>query len=131
MRDGADGGRIAAVVGANGCGKSTFLAICAGFVAPDAGTVTVDGRLGYCPQDGGVVDFLRPDEHFVLVGAGAGLTRVTSKTRGRDAAAALGWTAAGATLAKDLSGGTRQKLNLVMSTLTEPDVLLLDEPYQG
>jgi hypothetical protein len=93
--------------------------------------VSVTGRLGYCPQDGGVVDFLRPDEHFVLLGAGAGLSRVTSKTRGRNSAAALGWTAADAPIAKDLSGGTRQKLNLVMSTLTEPDVLLLDEPYQG
>jgi ABC-2 type transport system ATP-binding protein len=124
-------GQIAAVVGANGCGKSTFLGICAGLVSPDAGEVTVAGRIGYCPQDGGVVDFLRPDEHFVLIGAGAGLTRVTAKTRGRESAAALGWTAADAPTARQLSGGTRQKLNLVMSTLTEPDVLLLDEPYQG
>ncbi len=124
-------GQIAAVVGANGCGKSTFLGICAGLISPDGGDVTVDGRLGYCPQNGGVADFLRPDEHFVLIGAGAGLTRVTAKTRGRDSAAALGWAAADAPTARHLSGGTRQKLNLVMSTLTEPDVLLLDEPYQG
>jgi ABC-2 type transport system ATP-binding protein len=124
-------GQIAAVVGANGCGKSTFLGICAGLISPDSGEVTVDGRLGYCPQDGGVADFLRPDEHFVLVGAGAGLSRVTAKTRGRKEAAALGWTVADAPAARHLSGGTRQKLNLVMSTLTGPEVLLLDEPYQG
>ncbi len=124
-------GQIAAVVGANGCGKSTFLGICAGLLSPDAGQVRVAGRIGYCPQDGGVADFLRPDEHFVLVGAGAGLSRESARTRGRDSAAALGWTAADAPTARQLSGGTRQKLNLVMSTLTGPDVLLLDEPYQG
>jgi ABC-type multidrug transport system ATPase subunit len=93
--------------------------------------VRVAGRIGYCPQDGGVADFLRPDEHFVLVGAGAGLSRESARTRGRASAAALGWTAADAPTARQLSGGTRQKLNLVMSTLAEPDVLLLDEPYQG
>jgi ABC-2 type transport system ATP-binding protein len=124
-------GQIAAVVGANGCGKSTLLAICAGLVAPDAGTVTVAGRLGYCPQDGGTVDFLYPDEHFVLIGAGRGMSRATSRDRGRAAAANLGWEVADAPTARHLSGGTRQKLNLVLSTLSEPDVLLLDEPYQG
>jgi ABC-type Mn2+/Zn2+ transport system ATPase subunit len=124
-------GQIAAVVGANGCGKSTFLGICAGLIAPDAGTVTVDGRLGYCPQDGGTVEFLRPDEHFVLVGAGSGMSRESARARGRAGAAELGWAAAGAPSARHLSGGTRQKLNLVMTTLYEPDVLLLDEPYQG
>lgn len=124
-------GQIAAVVGANGCGKSTFLGICAGLVAPDAGTVTIDGTVGFCPQDGGTVEFLRPDEHFVLVGAGAGMSRGTARARGRAGAARLGFAAAGAPTARHLSGGTRQKLNLVMTTLYEPDVLLLDEPYQG
>src|ERR1700754_3855725 len=44
-------GEIVAVVGANGSGKSTLLKICAGLVSPDRGTVTVDGTIGYCPQD--------------------------------------------------------------------------------
>jgi ABC-2 type transport system ATP-binding protein len=125
-------GEVAAIVGANGCGKSTLLRICAGLISPDAGTVRLRGRLGYCPQDGGVADFLTPDEHFVLVGAGRGFARTQAKDRGRAAAAALDWPgAARAGVARHLSGGTRQKLNLVMSGLGEPDVLLLDEPYQG
>ncbi|MGS2613872.1 ATP-binding cassette domain-containing protein [Micromonospora sp. LZ34] len=124
-------GQIAAVVGANGCGKSTFLRICAGLVSPDAGEVTVSGRLGYCPQQGGTADFLLPDEHFVLVGAGQGVDRGQARRAGRAAARQLGWEAGGDVLARHLSGGTRQKLNLTMSTLSQPDVLLLDEPYQG
>jgi ABC-type nitrate/sulfonate/bicarbonate transport system ATPase subunit len=124
-------GQIAAIVGANGCGKSTLLRICAGLDSPDAGEVTIGGRLGYCPQQGGTLDFLRPDEHFVLVGAGRERSRARSRQVGRAAAQHLGWDDPGDILARHLSGGTRQKLNLTMSTLTEPDVLLLDEPYQG
>ncbi|MFD0818059.1 ATP-binding cassette domain-containing protein, partial [Micromonospora zhanjiangensis] len=124
-------GQIAAVVGANGCGKSTLLRICAGLDSPDSGEVTVAGRLGYCPQQGGTLDYLRADEHFVLVGAGRELSRARSRQIGRTAAAQLGWNEPVDTVARNLSGGTRQKLNLTMSTLTEPDVLLLDEPYQG
>ncbi|MEU7973301.1 ATP-binding cassette domain-containing protein [Micromonospora sp. NPDC049089] len=124
-------GQIAAVVGANGCGKSTFLRICAGLMSPDAGEVTVSGRLGYCPQSGGTADFLLADEHFVLVGAGQGVARGPARRAGRAAARQLGWEAGGDVQARHLSGGTRQKLNLTMSTLSAPDVLLLDEPYQG
>ena len=128
----ARAGEVVAIVGANGCGKSTLLRICAGLASPDSGEVRVHGTLGYCPQDGGVADFLTPDEHFVLVGAGRGSGRTASKARGRTAAAALDWPgAARAGVARHLSGGTRQKLNLVMSELGDPDVLLLDEPYQG
>lgn len=124
-------GQIAAIVGANGCGKSTLLRICAGLESPDAGTVTVDGRLGYCPQQGGTYDFLLPDEHFVLVGAGRGLSRRRSRQDGRAWLGRLGWDGDHAGLARHLSGGTRQKLNLALSTMTEPEILLLDEPYQG
>lgn len=124
-------GQIAAVVGANGCGKSTFLRICAGLVSPDRGRVRLHGTLGYCPQDGGTCGYLTPDEHFVLVGAGRGLSRDTAVRTGRAHAAMLDWRPAGRTEARHLSGGTHQKLNLVMAHLGEPDILLLDEPYQG
>lgn len=124
-------GEVAAVVGANGSGKSTFLSVCAGLVSPDAGEVRVHGTLGYCPQGGGTSDFLVPDEHFRLVGAGRGMSREDARDGGRAAAAALDWDPRGAGQARHLSGGTRQKLNLVMAGMGDPDVLLLDEPYQG
>ncbi|MBV1848700.1 ATP-binding cassette domain-containing protein [Catellatospora tritici] len=123
-------GEVAAVVGANGSGKSTFLGVCAGLVSPDRGTVRVHGTLGYCPQGGGTSDFLLPEEHFTLIGAGRGMGREDARAAGRAHARALDWEPA-PTQARHLSGGTRQKLNLVMAGLGEPDVLLLDEPYQG
>jgi ABC-type multidrug transport system ATPase subunit len=124
-------GQIMAIVGENGCGKTTLLRICAGLISPDAGTVTVHGRLCYSPQEGGTVPHLLPDEHFVLIGAGQGLSRAESRATGRAWASSLGWRDIGAQPARLLSGGTRQKLNLALSTLTGADVLLLDEPYQG
>ena len=118
-------------MGANGAGKSTLLRILAGLDAPDGGTVEVDGRVGYAPQDGGLIDQLRPAEHFVLFGRGRGLSRERAIQDGRRLAEQLGWDALAAPVAGELSGGTRQKLNVVLAALGEPDVLLLDEPYQG
>lgn len=124
-------GEVAAVVGANGCGKSTFLRICAGLDRADAGRIVVRGSIGYCPQGVGSSDFLTPDEHFVLVGAGRGLTRSQARGAGRAMAEHLRWPQPAPTAAAHLSGGTRQKLNVVLTALGDPDVLLLDEPYQG
>lgn len=124
-------GEAVAVVGANGSGKSTLLKICAGLLSPDKGEVIIDGRLGYCPQEIGLFGFLVPDEHFVLFGAGWGLTRQQARRRGRRIAAQLDWDARVRTQARHLSGGTQQKLNLTLAMLGDADILLLDEPYQG
>jgi ABC-2 type transport system ATP-binding protein len=124
-------GEATAVVGANGCGKSTLLKICVGLISPDSGRVVVNGRLSYCPQEAGVLGFLTPEEHFVLFGTGRGLDRATARRQGRQLAAELDWGADERVQARHLSGGTRQKLNLVLAALGDPDVILLDEPYQG
>ncbi|NYJ07769.1 ATP-binding cassette domain-containing protein [Petropleomorpha daqingensis] len=123
-------GEVVAVVGPNGAGKSTLLRICAGLESPDAGRVTVHGALGYCPQQPALVDLLRADEHFELVGAGRGLSRHEARRAGAQLAGRLDWRPDRRT-AGELSGGTRQKLNVVLAGLGDPAVLLLDEPYQG
>ncbi|WP_432987491.1 ATP-binding cassette domain-containing protein [Dactylosporangium sp. CA-233914] len=124
-------GQVAAIVGANGAGKSTLLKICAGLISPDSGTVRIDGAIGYCPQQAGLLQFLRPDEHFELFGAGRGAGRAASRRAGRRMARELSWDASAPTMARHLSGGTQQKLNLVLAALGDPGLILLDEPYQG
>ena len=124
-------GEAVLLMGPNGSGKSTLLRILAGLLAPDRGEVMVDGRIGYAPQDGGLLDQLKPAEHFALFGRPRGLTREEAVQEGRRLAEQLGWDALRAPVAGALSGGTRQKLNVVLAALGEPDVLLLDEPYQG
>ena len=125
------GGEAVVLVGPNGAGKSTFLRILAGLTRADAGAVEIDGTVGYAPQQGGLVPHLRPWEHFVLFGHARGLSRIAAVQAGRRLAEQLGWDALHPPMAGELSGGTQQKLNVVLAALGEPDVLLLDEPYQG
>ncbi len=124
-------GEAVALVGENGAGKTTLLRICAGLLDADGGTVHVTGRVGYCPQDAGLLELLTADEHLLLFGPGAGLSRHAALVEGRQLLERLAFPWRERTVARDLSGGTRQKLNLALALLGNPDVLLLDEPYQG
>jgi ABC-type multidrug transport system ATPase subunit len=124
-------GEAVALTGENGSGKSTLLRICARVLPADAGAVQVTGRVGFCPQEPALFDLLSTDEHLVLFGAAAGLSRTEALHKGHQVLDSLGFHAPAGTVVRQLSGGTRQKLNLAVALLAEPDVLLLDEPYQG
>ena len=63
-----DLGEVAGLARENGSGKSTLLMILVGALTPNAGSVTVAGRLGYCPQEPQVYARLTCDEHFELFG---------------------------------------------------------------
>lgn len=124
-------GEVAAIVGANGSGKSTLLNICAGLVRASSGTVERSPRIGYAPQQDGVASLLTPAEHFRLFGAVYGMGSKKSVSIGTHLASQLGWRPRQNVIASHLSGGTQQKLNVVLSELNRPDLILLDEPYQG
>lgn len=125
-------GEVLCIVGENGSGKTTLLAILASLQSPDHGEVRTNATIGYCPQQVKIFDQLTADEHLILFGTGCGLERFEALERGRQILAALGFpTAERTTIAKELSGGTCQKLNLGLALLGEPSLLLLDEPYQG
>jgi len=124
-------GEAIALVGENGAGKTTLLRACAGLLRLDAGAVEVRGRIGYCPQEPGLLDHLNADDHLVLFGRGFGLDHDDALDAGRPILRQLHFPVADPTLASHLSGGSRQKLNLALALLGHPEVLLLDEPYQG
>jgi ABC-2 type transport system ATP-binding protein len=124
-------GEVVALVGENGAGKTSLLRICAGLLAADAGTLERHGRIGYCPQQPALFDHLTAREHLVLFGRGVGLDRASALGEGEDLLAEFGFRGADAAVAKAMSGGNRQKLNLALALLGDPEVLLLDEPYQG
>ena len=126
-----DRGEVVALTGENGAGKSTLMKICTGLLAPDSGTVAVSGRVGYCPQQPGLFDLLTADDHLVMFGRGVGLTRAESLRRGHEVLDEFGYPLHERNVIRDLSGGTAQKVNLALALLTDPTVLLLDEPYQG
>ncbi len=124
-------GEVIALTGENGAGKSTLMRICAGTLAADRGAVWADAPIGYCPQEAGLFELLTADEHLVMFGRGAGLSRDDALTRGHQILSEFGYPTHEAVVVRDLSGGTRQKLNLAIALLSDPAVLLLDEPYQG
>ena len=123
-----DAGSLVAVVGENGSGKSTLLQILAGTLAPDAGTVSLRGSIGYCPQEPVLNGALTVAQHLRYFAAAHALT---SFGRAEELLQSLAFAAYRDTAVDELSGGTRQKLNLTLALMHDPDVLLLDEPYQG
>jgi len=127
----ASAGEAVAIVGENGAGKTTLLRICAGLLTPDAGEVRRYGRVGYCPQQPGLVDLLTADEHLVLFGGALGLERRAALATGRAVLESFGFAVGDPATTRELSGGARQKLNLALALLGDPRLLLLDEPYQG
>ncbi|MEV4440613.1 ABC transporter ATP-binding protein [Streptomyces sp. NPDC049577] len=121
-------GCLAGVVGENGSGKSTLLRILAGQLTPDRGVVVSPGRMGYCPQEAVLNPAFTVDQHLHFFQVAYGLPGLD---RAHELLEVLRFAAYRRHRIGTLSGGTRQKLNLVLALMHDPPLLLLDEPYQG
>ncbi|HEU5347459.1 MAG TPA: ABC transporter ATP-binding protein [Ktedonobacterales bacterium] len=121
-------GTLVGIVGENGAGKSTLLRILAGELRPNRGAITRTGALGYCPQTVLLNDTLSVNQHLAYFGAAYDLTDLSYA---QTLIASLGYEKYRSTPVGTLSGGTRQKVNLTLALMHQPEVLLLDEPYQG
>jgi len=118
-------------VGENGSGKSTLMQIIVGLMREDSGAVSVSGRLGYCPQIPLLYEKLTVTEHLRLFGRVYGMTDALLSAQAELLLQELAFSRYRKRLVQELSGGTRQKLNLAIALLHDPDVLVLDEPYAG
>ncbi|MFD4948244.1 ABC transporter ATP-binding protein [Streptomyces sp. NPDC058239] len=121
-------GVLAGIVGENGAGKTTLLRILAGELRPDRGSVHHSGRFGYCPQSVVLDDSFTVRQHLDFFRHAFGLPDLR---RAEEVMETLAFTEYLDQRAGLLSGGSRQKLNLTLALMHDPDVLLLDEPYQG
>lgn len=118
-------GEIVALEGRNGAGKSTLARIAAGLLEPSSGTVRRTGRAVYLSQD--------PGRYMVRETA---IEEVALGVAGdeRRAAAALerfGLAFAARRHPRDLSSGERERLGLAAVSVSDPDLLVLDEPTRG
>ncbi|HUB90364.1 MAG TPA: ABC transporter ATP-binding protein [Dyella sp.] len=136
-------GEIFGLVGPDGAGKTTTLRMLAAVMAPDEGSVNVDGidvvaqpeqvreRISYMPQRFGLYEDLTVDENIRFY---ADLFAVPRKLREERAARLLAASSMEhfrKRLAGQLSGGMKQKLGLACSLVHAPSIVLLDEPTTG
>jgi ABC-type multidrug transport system ATPase subunit len=124
-------GELVGLVGENGSGKSTLMQIIVGLLRRDGGALRVPGRLGYCPQQPLLWDKLTVAEHFELFAQAYRLDQASANTSRDSLLDEFGFARYLDRRVEELSGGTRQKLNLALALMHEPTLLLLDEPYSG
>ena len=132
-------GEFCSIVGPSGCGKSTLLSIISGLIQPTEGEVLFDGK----PIRGtnGRIGFLLQKDHLfewrtVLQNAELGLEILgKSTTEARSQAhkmlASYGLGGFENSYPYQLSGGMRQRVALVRTLTTDPDIMLLDEPFSA
>ena len=124
-------GRVTAVVGGDGAGKTTLLRVMAGLVAPTQGTRRLPerARRGYLPARAGGFRDLTVAENLEFVASVARLPAPAARTE--ELLERTGLAPFRKRLARDLSGGMRQKLGVIMAMLPTPALLVLDEPTTG
>jgi ABC-2 type transport system ATP-binding protein len=122
----AEPGERVAIIGPNGAGKTTLLQMLAGALAPTSGTIVTDHHIGWVPQQAAVYGKLSVAENLKLFArlervddTDAAVERWLDLTRLRERAREE---------VGRLSGGNKQRLNIAVGLLSEPPVVLLDEP---
>lgn len=132
-----DSGEFVTVVGSSGCGKSTLLYLIAGFLSPTAGEIEVDGDPIDAPApDRGVVfqEYALFPWRTVLENVTYGLEEqgVPREKRHEKARRYIGMMdldGAENKYPKELSGGMKQRVALARTLVTDPKILLMDEPF--
>ncbi|MFF3446574.1 ABC transporter ATP-binding protein [Streptomyces sp. NPDC002667] len=119
-----DEGELVILLGPSGCGKSTLLRLLAGLDRPDGGRVEVPAKRAVVFQ----ADRLLPWQR-VLRNVTLGLHGPDADRRARDVLAEVGLPGRERAWPKELSGGEAQRVSLARALVSEPELVLLDEPF--
>lgn len=138
-------GEIVGLLGRNGAGKTTSFRITIGMIQPDAGQVVFNGEdiarlpmykraqrgIGYLSQEPSVFQRLTVRANLVAILESMPLRRRDRRTRADNLLEQFGLSHVQKQLARDLSGGERRRLEIARALITEPQLILLDEPFSG
>jgi len=133
-------GRLTGFVGGNGAGKTTTMRIILGVLAPDRGTVTVDGApigesvlhgFGYMPEERGLYPKMEIAEQLAYLARLHGIDKASARRRAEELLDRLGLGARRRDKLDSLSLGNQQRVQVAAALVHEPDVLVLDEPFSG
>jgi NitT/TauT family transport system ATP-binding protein len=137
-------GEFVALIGRSGCGKTTLLRMIGGLLAPSAGTIEVDGnnlwrgsqvdesaitKLGFVFQESNLFPWLSVLDNIALPMKLRGASKTDRRARAAELCALVGLTGFEKSYPRELSGGMRQRAAIARALSTEPELLLMDEPF--
>jgi NitT/TauT family transport system ATP-binding protein len=132
-------GEFATIVGPSGCGKSTLLRMVADLTAPSGGSVRLwpdaappterDRRLAFVFQSATLLDWIDVERNVRLPLDLIGGDRVSTAERVQRALALVGLTEFRHAYPRELSGGMQMRVSIARALVTEPALLLMDEPF--
>src|SRR5438045_2493939 len=132
-------GEFVAIIGQSGCGKSTLLSLISGILKPTDGAVLVDGKrvagptrkVGYMLQQDYLFEWRTILENAVLGAEIQGADMGKARARATALLTRYGLGQFLHHLPRQLSGGMRQRVALARTLCTEPEIVLLDEPFSA
>ncbi len=142
------GNEVVAITGVNGIGKTSLLKVIAGLVSLESGTLKIgeevlddptnkifvqahERRVGMTFQEDTLLPFLNVQDNIAFPLRASGIARVDARTQAIDAMNSHGIEHLALMRPEQLSGGQKQRVALVRSLITQPKIVLLDEPLSA
>lgn len=140
-----EAGEVVGLLGPNGAGKTTTFSIVVGLVAPEAGSVRLDGEeitelpmfrrarrgVGYLPQEASIFRKMTVLENLLAILETLPLSRSAREEKAHELLDRFKLSHLSASVADTLSGGERRRLEIARALTLSPRFILLDEPFAG